>query len=146
MELVSIPEAKINDVWPLVEKPIQEALSYSGNHQDSQFVYDTLRNKKFQLWIIWDQSKPTTQEKYHGLVITEVIQRKLKKVCHIYMMTGKQRQKWQHLIKVIEDFARDQKCDLMELIARAGWQVILSKYKYQRTHVVLEKPINNKEK
>jgi len=61
-------------------------------------------------------------------------------------MTGKQRQKWQHLIKVIEDFARDQKCDLMELIARPGWQVILSKYKYQRTHVVLEKPINNKEK
>ena len=27
----------------------------------------------------------------------------------------------------------------MELVARPGWQKILDKYKYKKTHVVLEK-------
>ena len=37
-------------------------------------------------------------------------------------MTGHHREKWQHLIKNIEEFAWDNKCDSMELIARPGWQ------------------------
>ena len=61
-------------------------------------------------------------------------------------MTGKNRQQWQHLIKVIEDFAEQEECNNMELIARPGWQKILQNYNYKRTHVVLDKPIIKKEK
>ncbi len=38
------------------------------------------------------------------------------------MMTGRQRHKWQYLIKDIEKFAQEEKCLIMELIARPGWQ------------------------
>jgi uncharacterized protein YqgQ len=34
----------------------------------------------------------------------------------------------------------------MELIARPGWQKILDKHNYYRTHVVLEKNLKQKEK
>ena len=57
------------------------------------------------------------------------------------MMTGRQRHKWQYLIKDIEKFAQEEKCSVMELIARPGWQKILSQFGYKRTHVVLEKQI-----
>ena len=63
---------------------------------------------------------------------------------NIRIMTGHHREKWQHLIKNIEKFAWDNKCDSMELIARPGWQKVLSRFGYNRTHVLLEK--NNKEK
>jgi len=99
-----------------------------------------------QLWIIWDKDKSTTLEKYYGVVVTEVVQRKLKRSCQIFIMTGKHRQKWQHLISVLEDFAEEQECQQMELFARPGWQKILQNYNYKRTHVVLEKPIIKKEK
>lgn len=144
MKLVNIPSSNLDDVWSLVKKDISEALSYSGNHTDAQFVYDTIKQSKMQLWVVWDKDKPTTIDKYYGVVVTEIIQRKLKRSCQIFIMTGKHRQKWQHLISVLEDFAEEQECQQMELFARPGWQKILQNYNYKRTHVVLEKQIINK--
>tara|TARA_Y100000389_G_scaffold37566_1_gene31922 strand:- start:25298 stop:25741 length:444 start_codon:yes stop_codon:yes gene_type:complete len=146
MNIVNIPSSNLDDVWSLVKKDISEALSYSGNHTDAQFVYDTIKQSKMQLWVIWDKSKPTTIEKYFGVVVTELIKKKLKQSCHIFIMTGKGRQQWQHLLSVIEDFAEQHGCDQMELIARPGWARILKQYKYKRTHVVLEKQLNKQEK
>jgi type II secretory pathway component PulJ len=146
MKLVNIPSSNLDDVWSLVKKDISEALSYSGNHTDAQFVYESIKENKMQLWVVWDKDKPTTLEKYYGVVVTEVVQRKLKRSCQIFIMTGKHRQKWQHLISVLEDFAEEQECQQMELFARPGWQKILQNYNYKRTHVVLEKPIIKKEK
>ena len=146
MKLVNIPSSNLDDVWSLVKKDISQALSYSGNHTDAQFVYDTIKQSKMQLWVIWDKSKPTTIEKYFGVVVTELIKKKLKQSCHIFIMTGKGRQQWQHLLSVIEDFAEQHGCDQMELIARPGWARILKQYKYKRTHVVLEKQLNKQEK
>ena len=83
------------------------------------------------------KKKKNTQ--YYGVVVTEILQRPLKKCLNIRIMTGHHRDKWQHLIKNIEQFAWDNKCDSMELIARPGWQKVLSRYGYNRTHVLLEK-------
>ncbi len=146
MKLVRIPTSNIDEVWPLVKKDIADALVFSGNHTDEQFVFDTLKQEKFQLFVVWDKDQKTTLEKYYGVVVTEIVEKKLTKACHIFIMTGRQRQKWTALIKVIEDFAEQNNCDLLELIARPGWQRILKDYNYKRTHVVLEKPIIKKEK
>ena len=96
MKLVNIPSSNLDDVWSLVKKDISEALSYSGNQTDAQFVYDCIKENKMQLWVVWDKDKPTTLEKYYGVVVTEVVQRKLKRSCQIFIMTGKGRQQWQH--------------------------------------------------
>ena len=141
MKLVNIPSSNLDDVWSLVKKDISEALSYSGNHTDAQFVYDTLKEDKMQLWVVWDKDKPTTLEKYYGVVVTEIVKRKLIQSCNIFIVTGRHRQKWQHLISVLEDFAIDNNCTNMELIARKGWQRIMEQFDYKQTHVVLEKPI-----
>ena len=146
MNLVNIPSSNLDDVWNLVKKDISEALSYSGNHTDAQFVYDCIKEKKMQLWVVWDKDKPTTVEKYYGVVVTEIVKRKLIQSCNIFIVTGKHRQKWQHLISVLEDFAIENNCTNMELIARKGWQRIMEQFDYKQTHVVLEKPIKQKEK
>lgn len=146
MNLVNIPSSQLDDVWNLVKKDIQQALSYSGNHTDAQFVYDTVKQNKMQLWVLWDNSKKTTIEKYYGVVVTEIVERKLKKSCNIFVVTGRHRQKWQHLIKILEDFALKQNCTNMELIARKGWKRIMEQFDYKQTHVVLEKPIVKGEK
>tara|TARA_R100001143_G_scaffold36812_1_gene34288 strand:- start:504 stop:947 length:444 start_codon:yes stop_codon:yes gene_type:complete len=145
MQLLNIPIKKVDEVWSLVKKNIQEALSYSGNHTDSDFVYQTIQDGKFQLWIVWDKSKKTVQEQYNGVVVTEIIQRKLKQSCNIFIVTGKNRQQWQHLISVLEDFALKNECTNMELISRQGWEKIMEKFNYKKTHVVLEKTLIKKE-
>ena len=145
MNLVNIPSSNLDDVWSLVKKDISEALSYSGNHTDSDFVYDCVKENKMQLWVVWDKDKSTTLEKYFGVVVTEIVKRKLIQSCNIFIVTGKHRQKWQHLISVLEDFALKNNCTNMELIARKGWERIMEQFNYKKTHVVLEKSITNKE-
>ena len=145
MNLVQIPTSNIDDVWNLVKKDIQEALSYSGDHTDAVFVYETLKQEKMQLWIIWDKGQQTTLQRYYGVVVTEIIDRKLKRSCNIFIVTGRHRQRWQHFIKIIEDFAEKNNCNNIELIARKGWEKIMNKFNYKKTHVVLEKEITKKE-
>lgn len=147
MKLIRIPTSNIDDVWSLIKKDIKDSLIYSGSHTDSDFVYETLKQEKFQLWIFWDKDAPTTLEKYYGVIVTEIVQKKLKKVCHIFIMTGRNRQKWTKLgLQVLEDFAIEQDCNLMELIARPGWSKVLKEYNYNTTHIVLEKQLIKKEK
>ena len=145
MELVRIPISELEKVWPIVDKDIKNALAYSSQLTDSSFVYETAKQGKFQVWVLWDKDKEQTNEKYFGVVVTELIKRKLGKVCHIYIMTGRQRHKWQYLIKDIENFAKQEDCTMMELIARPGWQRVLNNFGYNRTHVVLEKKIEQEE-
>jgi hypothetical protein len=145
MELVRIPIQELEKVWGIVEKDIKSALAYSSQLTDSDFVFDTLKEGKFQLWVLWDKNQKKTIDKYFGVVVTEIIKRKFGKVCHIYIMTGKQRTKWQHLITKVEDFAKQEDCKMMELIARPGWQRVLDDYGYKRTHVVLEKQIKQED-
>ena len=144
MKLVPIPTDLLDKVWNLVKTDINEALIYSGSHTDSEFVLQALKENKFQLWIVWDKDKQGVQNQYKGVVVTEIVQRKLKKSCHIFIMTGNSRNQWQHLISVIEDFAKNNQCDGMEIISRPGWQKILQNYNYRRTHVVLEKQLKKK--
>ena len=145
MQLINIPIKKVDEVWSLVKKNIQQALSYSGNHTDADYVYQTIKDGKFQLWVVWDESKKTVKEQYNGVVVTEIVQRKLQRSCHIFIVTGKNRQQWQHLISVLEDFALKNECNNMELISRNGWEKIMNKFNYKKTHVVLEKTLTKKE-
>ena len=145
MKLVRIPTSELDNIWSLVEKDIKGALAYSSQLTDSNFVFDLAKDGKFQVWVLWDKEQKQTQNKYFGVVVTELIKRKLGKVCHIYIMTGRQRHKWQYLVKDIEGFAKEEGCLMMELIARPGWQKVLNNFGYKRTHVVLEKQIKQEE-
>jgi len=145
MRLVSIPIEELDKVWSMVEKDIKSALAYSGQLTDSDFVYETAKQGKFQVWVIWDKNEKITTNKYYGVVVTEIIKRKHGKVCHVYIVTGRQMSKWQHLISEIEKFAEDKDCKRMELIARPGWQKVYNNHGYKRTHVVLEKQIKQED-
>ena len=146
IHLVGIPKDKIEASWNRVEQSITEALIRSGGYANSNHFKEWCIEGKCQLWILWNSEEPVDQKKYYGVVVTELIQRPLQKCCHIRIMTGHHREKWQHLIKEIEKFAQQNNCDKMELIARPGWQKILDKYNYYRTHVVLEKNLKKEEK
>ena len=136
IELVYIPNELVDSAWKNVEKDIADALARSNGYALAANIKQWIKDKKMQLWILWDKED---KNQYYGVVVTEILQRPLKRCLNIRIMTGHHRDKWQHLIKNIEKFAWDNKCDSMELIARPGWQKELSRYGYQRTHVVLEK-------
>ena len=138
IELINVPTKSVNEVWALVKTDIANALNRSNNYALSDHIKKWIIEEKMQLWILWDKEAPK-ESKYYGVVVTEVIQRPLQRCLNIRIMTGRHREKWQHLIKHIEDFAWLQNCDSLELIARPGWKKVLKPFGYTESHVLLEK-------
>jgi hypothetical protein len=130
----------IEEVWHIVVKDIADALARSNGYALADHIKKWILEEKMQLWILWDQD---SKEKYFGTVVTEVITRPLQRCLNIRIMTGKHREKWQHLIKHIEEFAWQNKCDLLELVARPGWKKVLKPFGYKESHILLEKKKEN---
>ena len=138
IQLLNIPSKSIGDIWGVVIADIANALNRSNNYALAEHIKKWIEEEKMQLWILWDK-EADNKSKYYGVVVTEIIQRPLQRCLNIKIMIGRHREKWQHLIKHIEDFAWQQKCDLLELVARPGWKKILKPFGYTESHVLLEK-------
>ena len=143
IKLYNIPAKSTDEVWGVVKNDIANALTRSNGYALSDHIKKWIKETKMQLWILWD-SEAEKQNKYYGVVVTEVIQRPLQRCLNIKIMIGRHREKWQHLIKNIEDFAWKQNCDLLELVARPGWKKVLKPFGYTESHVLLEKKKENK--
>ena len=138
IELINIPTKEVNEIWKIVQNDIANALNRSNGYALADHIKKWILDNKMQLWILWDKESDK-HSKYYGVVVTEIIQRPLQRCLNIKIMTGKHREQWTHLIKHIEHFAWQQKCDLLELVARPGWKKILKHFGYNVSHVVLEK-------
>ena len=138
IELIYVPTKSVNEVWGVVKTDIANSLNRSNGYALADHIKKWINEEKMQLWILWDK-EAAKESKYYGLVVTEIIQRPLQRCLNIKIMTGRHREKWQHLIKHIEDFAWINNCDLLELVARPGWKKILKLFGYKETHVLLEK-------
>ena len=135
IEQVLIPTNKVEQVWSFAVKDVADALARSNGYARAEHIKKEILDNKMQLWILWDSE---TKE-YYGVCVTEIIQRPLQRCLNIKIMTGKHREKWQHLIKHVEEFAWQNNCDLLELVARPGWKKVLKQYGYKESHVLLEK-------
>ena len=135
IEQVLIPTNKVEQVWSFAVKDVADALARSNGYARAEHIKKEILDNKMQLWILWDSE---TKE-YYGVCITEIIQRPLQRCLNIKIMTGRHRDKWQHLIKHVEEFAWKNNCDLLELVARPGWKKVLKQYGYKESHVLLEK-------
>ena len=135
IEQVLIPTNKVEQVWSFAVKDVADALARSNGYARAEHIKKEILDNKMQLWILWDSE---TKE-YYGVCITEIIQRPLQRCLNIKIMTGRHREKWQHLIKHVEEFAWQNNCDLLELVARPGWKKVLKQYGYKESHVLLEK-------
>ena len=138
IELINVPTKSVNEVWALVKTDIANALNRSNGYALADHIKKWITEEKMQLWILWDK-EAAKESKYYGLVVTEIIQRPLQRCLNMRIMTGRHREKWQHLIKHIENFAWLNNCDSLELIARPGWKKVLKPFGYTETHVLLQK-------
>jgi len=143
IQLINIPVKSLDPAWSIVKTDIANALNRSNGYALAEHIKKWIKETKMQLWILWD-SEAEKDSKYYGVVVTEIIQKPLLRSLNIKIMTGIYREKWQHLIKHIEDFAWINKCDSLELIARPGWKKVLKPFGYKNTHVLLEKKKENK--
>jgi hypothetical protein len=142
IDIVKIPSDRIDSVYPMVKKEISDSLKKAENGYGEEDVLSDLKEDLLSLWIVWDIDK----KKHLGLIIAEISKRPQFKVFSIFMVLGKDREKWQFKAqKVLEDFAIYNDCYKCFHPARKGWSKIFKQHGYKETHVLLEKTLNKQQ-
>jgi hypothetical protein len=139
ISLVGIPPETVDQVWPLIEARIEEACLTS---REKETAFDVRRDARYgerQVWVIWDGDA----KEVLAVVVTQLINHPRKRTCRINICVGEQRERWQHHIRIIENWARENGCRGMELMARPGWSRVLKQHGYDTTHHMVEKDLTD---
>lgn len=96
-------------------------------------VADRFLSRDWIMWLVWagEVRAVLATELYHDVGG--------EKRCRIPFCTGHGARQWVGLLSRIEDWARSEGCQRLDMIARKGWAKHLPDYKM--THVLLEKAL-----
>lgn len=96
-------------------------------------VETDILERRALLWLVWSDPK------IEGAAVTQIDKTESSKVCTIVACGGDGFRSWVHLIGKLEDYARQQRCDLVRIVGRKGWQRVLKDYATAK--VILERRI-----
>ncbi|BDC37922.1 hypothetical protein [Paraburkholderia terrae] len=127
-----------HEVWPRVEKWLIDngARLMRGNDSVEEVKRDIERSHS-QLWVFETESA-------FGVVVSQVVQYPLRKVCFIKFGTGYNAKEWAiPIISLIEKFAEHSGCGAVEICARPGWIKLLQEAGYGSRHILLTKELES---
>lgn len=133
--LVPIPQAALQDAWPLVENWIANACRSSRGRFEAEDVFADLYAKRKQLWVA------ARDGVIEACMVTEIANYPRARVCVINICVGHDRAHWKRLLPEVEEWARMQRCTKIESVARKGWARALEKDDWEMSHIFIEKEL-----
>ena len=138
MEVTLVPPEHIEMIWPKIEVYMKGAADYThGRFTVDNIKHDLLKKlDSQQLWIAFNS------DGFYGAVITEVWQYPKLKALIMHFTGGKKLLKWkQPMLKLLQKFARDNDCEIIESYGRPGWEKVFKKDGYEQKFVFYELPV-----
>jgi len=133
--LVAVDPQGFGLVWPLAKALLRPAYDRTPKG-DVANAWLKLMNGDYMLWLVWC---PGHQEALAAWLTEIAIYPTGWKSVRIIAAGGHEMRRWVHLVATIEEFARDEGCDAVEILGRPGWAKVFSKYGYGETTRVLGK-------
>lgn len=131
--LYGIQRHEVEVVWPEVRPWIEQACETARGKFDADDILAGLLSGDDQLWI-W--KTPTA----FAVGITHLSNYPKQRVCNLRIVTGSNMDEWAlSCVETIERWAIANGCSAMEFQARPGWERVLSRRGYDKTHVYLER-------
>jgi hypothetical protein len=132
---VVLPEY-IELVWPKIETYIKGAADYTYNRFTADDIKKGLINRPQQLWIAYDEGE------IYGAVVTEVFSYPLMKALIMHFTGGKKLMRWKKpMLELLQRFARDQGCSIIESYGRPGWEKVFKNDGYKEVFKFYELPV-----
>ena len=138
MEVTLVPPEHIEMIWPKIESYMKGAADYThGRFTVDNIKHDLLQKQDSQqLWIAFNS------EGFFGAVITEVWQYPQLKALIMHFTGGRKLLKWkQPMLELLQKFARDNDCEIIESYGRPGWEKIFENDGYKKQFVFYELPV-----
>lgn len=135
MKLFFIPKSELSEWSSIITPLLKSASEYSGERYEAEDILLRASEGWFQLWAVMNEHV------LEAICVTETTQYPKCKEMSIVIMTGKNMKLWLFLLNNLENIARDMGCKRLKGYARPGWERIINKHGYRKTHVILEKDL-----
>src|SRR3954447_13482702 len=136
MRAALVPPQRLTDAWPRIAPLVALACARSSGKFVAADVARAVAAGEFQLWVGATTAEPGTPR---VMLITRLLPYPRLTVCELLACVGDDREAWEPLLEDIERWAKANGAALMQPIARPGWERVLAKRGYRKTHVMLEK-------
>ena len=140
IEVLSILPKDIDEMWPLVDFMIREALKYGGSWADASYVKEQCKVNGMQLFAIYG-SDDGLENKVFGVMVTQFMNLPNFKEYQVLILTGKHYKLWvDSIINTIEATAKLNGCKRISVMGRPGYlkSVIPHGWKVKHYHFVKE--------
>ncbi len=124
--------------WPHVAPLVALACARSSGKFEPADVARAAAASRFQLWVGTDEADPSL---VRVMLLTRLLPYPRLLACEVLACVGDDRPDWEDHLATVEAWAKAQGCALMQPIARPGWERVLAKRGYKKTHVMLEKKL-----
>ena len=133
-----VPPKDVGLIWKQIEPLLLKPLEIDGFAYMPKDIFDSLLKKKMQLWISWNVKTNNVE----AAIVTEIIDYPRLRSCRYFLAGGTNMKSWFNPIKErIEQWAKLNKCQRIELVGRKGWVKWLKDYKQK--HIILMKELTN---
>lgn len=155
VEIALVPAGMLADVWPRVAPLVELACARSSGKFLPADVARAVAERRFQLWLGLDEAEPDApsatpagapddaddDDVIRVMLLTRLLPYPRLLACEVLACVGDDRETWEPLLEHVEAWARSHGAQLMQPIARPGWERVLAKRGYRKTHVMLEKKL-----
>jgi len=132
VNLVCVSPDKVAQVWPLVGKHVDNALSRSGWSDLIQVCTDLVDGNAL-LWVAVEG------DKVEGAGVTKLIEEQGRRICEIVAWGADDQHKCHPLLETIHRYANAEHCVAVRLVGRKGWARSLPEYKIKA--LIMEKAL-----
>lgn len=131
VELICVPPADVEKVWPFASPLLKAAVERTGLSDWPNIERDVLYGHGL-LWLAWSgkiEAAATTSLQRIGDDL----------ICVLTACGGDGMERWLQLLAGIETYARNERCKCVRIFGREGWRRALEGYDV--TNIVLEKAL-----
>lgn len=119
IKISMVPVEHIEHIWPAVEYYVEESLKYFPGRYTTEDIKKGLLNEPRQLWIAFEDNI------VYGVVGTHVITYPQMKTLFMHFIGGdKGLERKDAMLGMLQHFAKDNGCSLLEAQGRNGWKKI----------------------
>ena len=127
--ITQVPVEDLEFIWSQVKPQIEKALDGSYSSYD---ILEYIKQNRMQLWISWNDG-------IEASFVTEVCDYPQLRVMRWVLAGGSNMELWLDLVtSKVEDWAKRNNCQRLEIVGRKGWNKVLRDYKPQAVYFVKE--------
>lgn len=133
--MLVLPE-HLGAIWDVVGPWFPAACEKNGGYLEPDDYYDDIAEGRMQLWVYVRDGIAECA------VVTEVQETPNRRFLFIQMCTGHDRRLWTGAVLTgLEEYARLNGCDSVQMSVRRGWAKMLREEGYKETHVLMERDL-----